>query len=207
MSNISPTSTLAREARWAAVTTNSAGTTILRIPLATTVNDVPLTSGALLFGGVGAGTALTLLTIAHAVLSGGRRRKRDLSNILADNQDDPQLADEFARIYASDNNWCGLRLTCELAAKAGAPLDEEERMMLSYFRGVVSAEDLQVMSTPQLYYSYASFLGFSHGSADKCKEIYSRCPYSAKKMMQVYQRAHSKSLQRRQQLLQPSYHL
>ncbi|XP_066950647.1 uncharacterized protein [Macrobrachium rosenbergii] len=207
MSNISPTSASSPEARWASITTNDGGTTLWRLPLATTVNDIPLAEGALLFGGIGAGTAITLLTIAHAVLNGGRRRKRDLRSIVADNQDDPQLANEFERIYASDNNWCGLRLTCELAAKAGAPLDDEERMMLSYFKGVVSAEDLQEMSTPQLYYSYASFLGFSHGSVDKCKEIYSRCPYSAKKMMRVYRTAHSRSIQKRQQLLQPSYTL
>ncbi|XP_042873531.1 uncharacterized protein LOC122254099, partial [Penaeus japonicus] len=89
-----------------------------------------------------------------------------------------------------DSNWCGLRLTCELAAKAGAPLSEEEKMMLSFFKGMVSAEDLQEMDTPQLYYSYASFVGFSQGAPEKCQQMYAKCPYSAKKMMQVYRTAH-----------------
>ncbi|KAG7171178.1 hypothetical protein Hamer_G027777 [Homarus americanus] len=150
--------------------------------------------GALLYGGLGTATAATLLTIAHAVLFAGRR-KRDLRSLLAETREDPDLAANFENIYANDNNWCGLKLTCELAAKE----------LLSFFKGVVSTEDLQVMSTPELYYSYASHLGFSQGSQNKCRHLYARCPYSVKKMMTIYRTAHSRVNRRRNDHLRPSY--
>ncbi|XP_063585917.1 uncharacterized protein LOC134763284 [Penaeus indicus] len=200
---IEPTSV---QGRYAYITTDASGSSVWRLPLATTNNDLGIVEGSLIYGGLGAGTALTLLTMAHAVFF-GKRRKRDLRSVLEDNLDDPTLAADFEKIYASDSNWCGLRLTCELAAKAGAPLTEEEKMMLSFFRGMVSAEDLQEMDTPQLYYSYASFVGFSQGDPEKCQQMYSKCPYSAKKMMQVYRTAHFRSVEKRRDQLQPSYTL
>ncbi|XP_071524451.1 uncharacterized protein [Panulirus ornatus] len=180
----------AREPRLAHLATNGAGDTVWRLPLATTFSDLPLAEGTLVYGGLGAATAATLLTIVHAVLFAGRR-KRDLRSLLADTTGDVAHTASFDKIFNSDPNWCSLRLTCELAAKAGAPLDEEEKMLLSYFRGVVSSEDLQVAPTPQLYYSYAFFVGFSRGSQDRCRKLYSRCPHSARDMMLAYKTAHS----------------
>ncbi|XP_042218037.1 uncharacterized protein LOC121863441 [Homarus americanus] len=166
----------------------------MRPPSATTQNSLGFAEGALLYGGLGTATAATLLTIAHAVLFAGRR-KRDLRSLLAETREDPDLAANFENIYANDNNWCGLKLTCELAAKE----------LLSFFKGVVSTEDLQVMSTPELYYSYASHLGFSQGSQNKCRHLYARCPYSVKKMMTIYRTAHSRVNRRRNDHLRPSY--
>ena len=70
------------------------------------------------------------------------RRKRDVEvSALFDHvQDDFDTRENevyrtnFHDIYESDSNWCGLRLTCELAAKAGSILDKDEKMILSYFK-------------------------------------------------------------------------
>ncbi|KAK4299773.1 hypothetical protein Pmani_027970, partial [Petrolisthes manimaculis] len=59
--------------RLAYLTDNGAGTTVWRLPLATTVNDLPVGEGALIYGGLGTATLATLLTIAHAVIFSGRR--------------------------------------------------------------------------------------------------------------------------------------
>ncbi|XP_045606029.1 uncharacterized protein [Procambarus clarkii] len=190
--------------RFVYLTTDGAGASIWRLPLATTQNDLPLGEGALYYGSLGAATAATLFTIAHAILFAGRR-KRDLSSVVSGARDDPDLESDMERIFAKDNDWCSLRLTCELAAKAGNPLDDKEKLLLSYFKGVVSTEDLQVMTTPELYYAYASFVGFSRGSQDECRQLYSKCPYSARKMMSVFKTAHSRLKRRPRGLLQPSY--
>nr|XP_053641414.1 uncharacterized protein LOC128695048 [Cherax quadricarinatus] len=216
------------------VTTDGSGNSIYRIPLASTINDLPVGEGVLLFGSLGTATAITLFTIAHAILFGGRTgggrsrfftltvselpfhstrdltsnlslRKRDLSSLLAETQRDPEMEADFERIFAQDSDWCSLRLTCELAAKAGSPLDPQERRLLAYFKGVVSEQDLQVVPTPQLYYSYASYVGFSQGSQGKCSLLYPQCPYSAKTMMEVFKTVYSRMKRTFQDFLQPSY--
>lgn len=62
-------------------------------------------------------------------------RKRDLSSLVAATRaSDPELHLNLARVYENDGKWCGLKLTCELAARAGEQLDQEEKMILSFFR-------------------------------------------------------------------------
>ena len=47
------------------------------------------------------------------------------------------------------------------------------------------------MSTPELYYAYASFIGFSQGSSKKCEQAYGKCPYDGHRMMDVYKTAYN----------------
>lgn len=42
------------------------------------------------------------------------------------------------------------------------------------------------MASPQLYYGYASYLGFEAGHPSKCRSHYPKCPFSSKKMLQIY---------------------
>ncbi|CAL4068640.1 unnamed protein product [Meganyctiphanes norvegica] len=182
--------------------TGADGLTKWRIPLATTTNDIDPGTDGVLLGTLGAGTAITLFTMAHAIFFGGKRRKK--RSIDADNYEsyaaygsnNELKAPGIDAVYAADTNWCGLRLTCELAAKAGRVLDEDERLMLSFFRGAISADDLHTMPAPQLYYAYASFIGFSSGDTSRCKKMYDKCSYTSRKIMEVYKMA-SKEQSRR----------
>ena len=65
------------------------------------------------------------------------RKRRDASREEADESVLRELRNfkaNFHDIYKSDSNWCGLRLSCELSAKAGSALDEDEKMIISFFK-------------------------------------------------------------------------
>ncbi|XP_050738192.1 uncharacterized protein LOC127009288 [Eriocheir sinensis] len=169
-----------RVPRLVALTTNGLGSTVWRLPLATTVNDLPLTEGALLYGGLGAATAITLFTFAHAAIFAGSktRRKRDASSLAEAARDDPGLAVRLEGMYANGGEWCSLRLRCELAARAEADLDPQEKTLLSFFRGEALADDLLVPVPPR-------------GWPAQCRHQARRCPYSARTMMETFRAAHA----------------
>ena len=44
---------------------------------------------------------------------------------------------DFSALYALDSNWCALRLSCELSARASNTLSYDERNLMKYFRFVI----------------------------------------------------------------------
>ncbi|XP_045133370.1 uncharacterized protein LOC123517413 isoform X2 [Portunus trituberculatus] len=162
--------------------------------------------GVFLYGGLGSVTAITLFTIAHALLFNNTttRRKRDLASMMEASQDDPGLLSLLEGMYAHGGRWCGLRLTCELAAREELDLGPDEKLLFSFFRKVAAAQNLHV-STQQMHHGQATQHALPAARPAQCRDLDGRCPYSARAMMEAYRTAHVKLEQRGYSHLKPSY--
>jgi len=120
----------------------------------------------------------------HAYIQPYRRRRSAAAPAV------DEVEADFEKVRAQDAGHCGMRVVCELQARAaaGEALSEYGQLIISLFGTKPAPVPARALDTAHGRYGYAAYIGATSDVAT-CASLYSSCQFSSDAVLQAVQAA------------------